>query len=158
MEELPDAMAPPGDDFTEWVRPHLTAMANLATRMVGAGERDDVVQESLTRAWRRWSTFQSDRGTPRAWLLAIVADRSRRTRRRRHPADQFVVSGSAPAADIDLERAIAKLAPRQRLAVNLYYFVDLDIAETAVVMGCSEGTVKSTLADARTRLRAHLED
>jgi DNA-directed RNA polymerase specialized sigma24 family protein len=39
------------------------------------------------------------------------------------------------------------------LAVELYYFLDLAIADVAAVMGCSAGTVKSTLADARRRLR-----
>ncbi|TMK55831.1 MAG: RNA polymerase sigma factor, partial [Actinobacteria bacterium] len=48
------------------------------------------------------------------------------------------------------------LPPRQRLAVELHYFVDLDVAETAAVMKCAEGTVKSTLADARERLRSIL--
>src|SRR5206468_5844116 len=85
VEGFAATMAPAADDFTAWVRPHIGAMANLASRMVGATDRDDVVQESLTRAWRRWSTFRPERGTPRAWLLAIVADRCRRSRRRRRP-------------------------------------------------------------------------
>jgi RNA polymerase sigma-70 factor (ECF subfamily) len=59
--------------------------------------------------------------------------------------------------DIDLERAVGRLAPRQRLVVDLHYYVGLDVAETAIVMGCSEGTVKSTLSDARARLRTMLE-
>jgi len=91
-------------------------------------------------------------------LLAIVADRCRRSRRRRRPDVRLVAQQRAAGVDIDLERAIAALAPRQRLAINLYYFVDLDVAETAAVMGCSEGSVKSTLADARARLRAQMED
>jgi len=49
------------------------------------------------------------------------------------------------------------LPPRMRLAVECVYFVDLAIADTAAVMGVSEGTVKSTLSDARARLRAMLE-
>ena len=56
----------------------------------------------------------------------------------------------------DLDRAIAKLAERQQLAVQLHYFVGLSVEETAAVMHCSVGTVKSTLFDARTRLRTAL--
>jgi RNA polymerase sigma-70 factor (ECF subfamily) len=49
------------------------------------------------------------------------------------------------------------LSARQRLAVDCFYFADLSVADTAAVMGCSEGTVKSTLSDARARLRSLLE-
>ena len=58
---------------------------------------------------------------------------------------------------IDVEFAVATLPPRQRLAIDCYYFVGLSVIETAAVMGCSEGTVKSTLSDARHRLRPLLE-
>lgn len=57
-----------------------------------------------------------------------------------------------------LERAIAQLPERQRLAVQLHYFVGLSVEETAAVMQWSAGTVKSTLFDARTRLRHLLGD
>ena len=57
---------------------------------------------------------------------------------------------------VDVEHAVARLSTRQRLAVDCFYFVGLSIGETAAVMGCSEGTVKSTLADARGRLRVSL--
>ena len=50
-------------------------------------------------------------------------------------------------------RATRSLAHRQQVAVALYYYLDLPVAETAVVMGCSEGTVKATLSAARGRLR-----
>jgi RNA polymerase sigma-70 factor (ECF subfamily) len=58
---------------------------------------------------------------------------------------------------LDVEFAVAKLPARQRLAVDCFYFVGLSVAETAVVMGCAEGTVKSTLSDARARLQRILE-
>ena len=143
--------------FTAWVRPHLLAMAALATRLTSYDDRDDVVQEALVRAWRRWSTYDESRGSPLPWLLAITADRARRRRPRPTAiAEKTVVHDFTP--DVDLERAIAKLSDRQRLAVNLYYFVGLDVAETASVMGCSTGTVKSTLSDARGRMRDLLKD
>jgi RNA polymerase sigma-70 factor (ECF subfamily) len=145
------------EGFGEWVRPHLSAMAGFATRLVGAADRDDVVQESLARAWRRWSTFDPERGTPRGWLLAIVADRARRSARRRSP-QPLIGPSEVPGHDVDLERAIGALAPRQRTAVELHYLLDLDVLEVAEAMGCAEGTVKSTLHDARARLRTLLEE
>jgi RNA polymerase sigma-70 factor (ECF subfamily) len=54
---------------------------------------------------------------------------------------------------IDLEKAIAALPSRQRLAVSLHYFAGLSVVEVAQVMRCAEGTVKSTLSDARSKLK-----
>jgi RNA polymerase sigma-70 factor (ECF subfamily) len=147
-----------GEPFAEWVRPHLQPMANLASRLAGPADRDDIVQESLARAWRRFSTYQPERGSPRPWLLAIVADQARRARTRRRPGLVLAVAHDITESDVDLEHAISKLSPRQRLAVELFYFVDLPVAEVASVMGCSEGTVKSTLADARGSLRRLVGD
>lgn len=141
-------------EFAAWVRPHLTAMAHLAGRMVPPGDRDDVVQEALVRAWRRRTTYDASRGSALTWLLAIVADRSRRHRSRKTSRLLSVPTESgSQGSDIDLERAIAALAPRQRMAIDLYYFVGLDVTECAAVMDCADGTVKATLHQSRQRLR-----
>jgi RNA polymerase sigma factor (sigma-70 family) len=147
-------------EFADWVEPHLPAMARLAARLVAPAERDDVVQEALVRAWRRRSTYDAARGAPLPWLLAIVADRARRHRTRSLPPTVELVESSADAVmpDLDLERAVAALSARQRLAVDLYYFVGLDVATCAQVMGCADGTVKATLFQARERLRQVLGD
>ena len=50
------------------------------------------------------------------------------------------------------------LGERQQLAVHLHYFLGLTVDEAAAVMDCTPGTVKSTLFDARSRLRAVLGD
>ncbi len=63
---------------------------------------------------------------------------------------------ASPDARIDLDRAVRRLPERQRHAIELYYFVGLRVDEVAVVMGCAEGTVKSTLSAARNNLRTIL--
>ena len=156
-------MSRSGDrDFSAWVHPHLPAMQRLAARLVAPTEADDVVQESLVRAWRRWSTYDERRGEPTGWLLAIVADRARRhrTRARQHVALVEVPETGATDSgrDLDLERAVAGLSGRQRLAVELYYFVGADVATCATAMGCAEGTVRATLHQARLRLRDVMGD
>jgi RNA polymerase sigma-70 factor (ECF subfamily) len=135
-------------------------MASLAARLTSDSERDDVVQDALLRAWRKRSQYDSRRGSVRTWLLAITADQARRSRRRARPTGvvaDLTMPGRPLDEQLDLEGAVSRLAPRQRLAVNCYYFVDLSIAETATVMRCSPGTVKSTLADARHRLKELLD-
>lgn len=147
--------------FCDWVRPHLGAMANLVARLAPMADRDDVVQDALTRAWIKRHHYDPSRGSPSAWLLAIAADQAAKARRRvggralLRPAEQQQSMDIAPR--VDLERAIARLSRRQRLAIECVYFVGLSISDTAAVMGCAEGTVKSTLADARARLRSLLE-
>jgi len=153
-------------EFAEWTRPALAAMTRLARRLAPNADPDDVVQDALARAWQKRGQYDPGRGTPATWLLAIVADQARAARRTRvrrlRVVDDYAELPDAPAreagADLDLERAIGRLAERQQLAVHLHYFVGLGVDETAAVMGCSAGTVKSTLFDARTRLRALLGD
>lgn len=161
----PDRPARP-DEFADWVRPSLLAMTRLATRLAPHADADDIVQDALVRAWRKRAQFDPARGTPTTWLLAITADRARswrRTRLRRmrlidDAADLPDRPAGSAAADPDLDRAIDRLPRRQRLAVQLHYFLGLNVDETAAVMGCAPGTVKSTLHDARARLRDLLGD
>lgn len=147
--------------FGDWLRPHWAAMAWLARRQSSAADWEDVLQEALSSAWRKRGQFDPDRGTARNWLLAITADQARKSHRRlRAVPSTELAEHNASAADqvhgLDLERALGGLTLRQRLAVNLRYFVGLPIADIALVMGCSEGTAKSTLADARRNIRATL--
>ena len=145
-------------DFDTWVRPHLLAPRRLAARLA-PHDADDLLQDALVRAWQRWETYDERRGTVQAWLCAIVLDQSRQRRRRARPDPPAVLPPDMrdDAQAVDVELAIARLARRQRQVVELYYFAGLPVADVAVALGVGEGTVKSTLADARARLRHLLE-
>lgn len=146
--------------FEDFVRPHRDAMWLLATRLVGPDRREDLMQEALETAWRRFSTYDETRGVPRTWLLVVVADRCRKARRATRLTWALTDQAQqAPDLDtmLDVGRAVARLPPRQRLAVELFYVLDLPTADVAAVMGCTVGTVSSTLSDARRSLRASLE-
>jgi RNA polymerase sigma factor (sigma-70 family) len=150
-------------DFASWVRPYLGPMALLAARLAAEADRDDVVQESLVRAWTKRRLYRPERGTPAAWLLAITADQARKARRWRRPHAELVDTPAtepavAPDRRADLDAALGRLSARQRLAVDCVYYAGLSVAETAAVMKCAEGTVKSTLSDARARMRTLLEE
>jgi RNA polymerase sigma factor (sigma-70 family) len=142
--------------FTDSVEPHLTRMLRLARRL-GGENAEDIVQDALARAWAKRRQYDPARGSFGAWLLAITKDRAYKSWRwnLRHNKPMVRESDGNPNTDefLDLERAVRKLPARQRLAVDCFYFVGLSISETAAVMGCSKGTVKSTLSSARSGLR-----
>jgi RNA polymerase sigma-70 factor (ECF subfamily) len=147
------------DAFAGLVRPHWDVMNALARRLAPHGDGDDVLQEALSAAWRKRGQFDATRGTARNWLLAIVADQAYKGRRRLRPTsdlEDVAVDAHDASVDVDLRAALGRLTPRQRTAVALHYYLGLPVADVADVLGCSAGTVKSTLSDSRHRLRALL--
>lgn len=143
-------------EFEAFVRPHWDAMARLARRL-GGPDWEDVLQDALVLAWRKRDRYDAGRGTPSTWLLTLTADAARKHLRTDRPTLELVDSAAPSAArDLDLDRAVARLSSRQRLAVELHYFLGRPVAEIAVIMNCSAGTVKSTLSDARARMRNYL--
>ncbi len=160
--------------FDDWAAPHLVVMRRLATQLAPGCDPQDIAQDALVHAWRKWHRFDPARGTPRTWLLALTADRARYARTRSRPLpgqlsrfagrrDPWVLLPEPDAGaedhleqDLDLRRAVSMLPLRQRQAVCLVYYVGVTVEEAATLMGCRPGTVKSTLHDARKALRARL--
>jgi RNA polymerase sigma-70 factor (ECF subfamily) len=149
------------DDFAAAVEPHLPLLARVAGRLGPPEGRDDVLQEALLRAWAHRRQYDPAKAPLLTWLLTIVANEARRSRGRRRSTLPIPLTASVPelAEDVrlDLKAATANLPERQRLAVDCFYYIGLSTQQTAAVMGCSEGNVKSTLSDARKHLRLELE-
>ncbi|MFC5289482.1 RNA polymerase sigma factor [Actinokineospora guangxiensis] len=156
--------------YAELVRAH-AGPALRAARLFGAGaDAEDVVQESLVKAYRALGRFRQ--GAPfRPWLLRIVANETRnlvRSRGRRGATEaaaarpESVIDPAASAADrarrAELLSAIAALPERHRQVVTCRYLLDLDERETATVLGWPRGTVKSRLSRALKTLRAELAE
>lgn len=163
MEALvePSAVNTDREAFAAFVAPHWEGMARLAARLAPSGEWEDVLQEALVAAWRKRSQYDDERGTARNWLLAIVADQCRKGHRRRFARREQLLTDlplDEPdrSAEADLDRALLRLTDRQRAVVALHYYLGLPVADVGAVLGVSAGTVKSTLSDARERLRSEL--
>jgi len=142
-------------EFADWVRPHLSVLSALAVRSVGTADAEDLVQDALVRAWRRRSTYRTELGSERAWLIGVLYDQARRRRVRARPGSTSERDERQPAPEerLDVEAAIRTLPRRQREVVTLYYLADLSVEDVARVLSISTGSVKSHLSDARTRLR-----
>lgn len=147
-------------DFDGHVRAHLGVMRRVAAVTAPGLDPDDVVQEALLRAWRKLAAYRAERGEFRGWLLAVTADRARRMAKRTRPRAlirDFDLTASAHEADsLWLREAVLALSPRQREAILLFYYAGLPVREVAAAMRCAEGTVKSTLSDARAHLQRAL--
>lgn len=143
----------------------------LATliRLVGDfGLAEEVVQEAFVRAYERIGQFDPARPFG-PWFVRSVVNAAVRAAEREGrlawapAADPPAEAGSGPEALAvaaenreALWAALGQLAPGQRAAVVLRYFLDLDVAESAARLGVPAGTLKRRLHDARRRLRALL--
>ena len=134
----------------------------LATGSFSAAE--DAVQEALVRAWARSEKGETIESLP-AWVATVALNLSRKgfrrllvERRVRQQARSRPDEVSPPTGEgIDIERAIARLPRRQRETAVLRFVLEMDTREVAQVLGVDEGTVKSHLARARTKLMQALE-
>ena len=131
-----------------------------------AGERadaQDLVQIALERTCRRWSSVRR-MDTPEAYARRILVNAATDIWRSRQSAKHLTDRESSPTSDIAnavtdrelMRAALAQLSRRQRAVLVLRYFEDLSEAETARLMGCSVGSVKSQTSRAITHLRSGL--
>jgi RNA polymerase sigma-70 factor (sigma-E family) len=133
---------------------------------------EDLVQECLLRVARRWPRVRAmdhPAAYARRILVNLALDGAGHRSRHRAELSQTSHSTFSEAPDLitarelslveskpELMAAIGALAPRQRAALVLRYFEDLSEAETADILACSVGTVKSTTARALEHLRERL--
>jgi len=120
---------------------------------------EDLLQTALTKAWFAWSRIS---GEPEPYVRKIIVNTFASMWRRKwngeRPADELPevrASGHDDAASTshDVMTALANLPRRQRAVVVLRFFEDLTEAETARVLDCSVGTVKSQTSKALAKLR-----
>lgn len=122
---------------------------------------EDLVQEAIVRAWERPGDSPKIESLER-WVATVALNLGRSRLRRmlvERRAWPRLVQPDPPqpqAEGVDVRRALEILPRRQREAVVLRYYLDLDVREVAVVMRVSEGTAKSTLARARGALEESL--
>jgi RNA polymerase sigma-70 factor (ECF subfamily) len=159
-EELLDAL------YAEYAGPLL----EYVQRLLG-GDRhqaEDIVQETLLRAWRHAAELSSDDARP--WLFTVarrlVVDGYRRRGARPRPVAAEAVIGAVPAPDElegallawEVTEALRTLSPEHRRVLLEVHYRDRPVAEAAAVLGIPEGTVRSRTFYALRALKLALEE
>jgi RNA polymerase sigma-70 factor (sigma-E family) len=147
--------------FDEFVVQRSPALLRTAVLLCN-GDRhaaEDLLQTALLRLARHWGRTSDPEAYVRRILVNLAVDGTR-NRRRRLPETRWP-EGLEPAvhdaAADPLPEVVASLPPQQRATLVLRFWDDCSVAETARLLGCSEGTVKSNTSRALARLREALE-
>jgi RNA polymerase sigma-70 factor (sigma-E family) len=154
-------------DFADFVRQRSTPMQRTAWLLTGGdwALAEDLAQTAFSEVWRHW-TRVSVMEAPEAYAHKVMLNTFLSWRRRRRwtaeiSAERFVVSPATTGgfATVDmrevLRHALRQLTAKQRAVITLRYFEDRSEAETAAIMGCTVGTVKSQASKAIAKLRKH---
>lgn len=144
------------------LRPLVTRTVRL---IVGAGapHAEDAAQDALVDIAKGIGTLKEPQAVT-AWSMRVATRRALKTTKRRRLIQRRLVYAEPPAAAesdghlYDLKRAFDSLPPRMRAVAVLRLFAELSERETAAILGCSTGAVKSQLHLARRRLAAELSD
>ncbi len=157
------------DDFTDFVAASSGRLLRTAYLITGDEQAaQDLLQTALERTYRRWGRVRRSE-LPEAYVRRMIVnaatDAWRSGRRHRIVRLDEAYGGAQPDRAVDgvlareaLLAGVRALPAGQRAVLVLRYFDDLTEAETARVLGCSVGTVKSQHARAIARLRQLLPD
>lgn len=158
------------DAFRELFVDHARSVYNHAFRLTGTwSTAEDVVSLTFLEAWRVRDRIDDGDGSLRPWLLGIATNVTRNVRRasRRHDGALARLPRTEPVPDVaeevsaridDRDRlarvtvALAALRTPEREVLALCVWAGLTYAEAAAALGVREGTVRSRLSRARTRL------
>jgi RNA polymerase sigma-70 factor (sigma-E family) len=151
--------------FDDWVEARVAALLRFAYLVTGSQQdAEDAVQSALTKACESWTRVrQAD--DPDAYVRRMVVNadvsRWRRSGRRElsvaEVRDAVVADPTdAVARDDAVWRVCSRLPRRQRAAVVLRFYEDLEYAEIAAVLGITEVTVRTHLHRALAALRVEL--
>jgi RNA polymerase sigma-70 factor (ECF subfamily) len=150
---------------------HAAALWGYCVRLTGhdRARAEDVVQETLLRAWRHFSVLDKSQGSVRAWLFTVARNIVIDEWRTKRAQSEFPVADVPEFPDLGdrtdqlllswvVAEAVSKLSSEHRLVLLECYYRGLSVAEAARRLGIPEGTVKSRTHYALRALRLALEE
>jgi RNA polymerase sigma-70 factor (sigma-E family) len=159
----PQADQPDGPDLDRLLAERGDQLMRAAVALAGSrADGEDLLQAALERLLRSRHRVETDlEGYLRRILYNLAADGWRRRavgeRRLRLIRSESSAADASPAPAVDLRdalvRLLAQLPPRQRTVIVLRFWAQLSEAETARMLGCSEGAIKSAASRGLARLR-----
>ena len=154
---------PRREEFVRLVREHSRSMFRAARALLDSdAAAEDAMGEAVLLAWQSYPRLRNP-AAAKSWLLRICVNCACGQRRKtgREVALEGLEERVAPERDEErsyLWDAVRALPEDQRLAVLLYYYEDMPVAEIARTLGIAQGTVKSRLSRGRDRLRQMLRE
>lgn len=149
--------------FAAAVTAHRRAMYRAARALLSCdADAEDAVSEATLRAWQAFGRLRDEKAL-KGWLIKITVncahEHHRKTARLTYTDDLEPLAGGAEDRhNFTLWDAVCALPEDYRVATVLFYYEDMTTAEIAKVLGVREGTVRSRLSRARSRLRTLLEE
>jgi len=163
------------ETFERLYRDHVAPVFGYLARRVGPDLAEDLTAQTFVEAWAGRERFDPRKGAGVAWLFGIAVNQLRRHRRREaYQLTAFARTGVDPALPFDeagvvhrvaaerstraLAEALAGLSDVDRDVLTLAAWAGLSYAEISEVLDVPEGTVKSRLSRARSRLARRLAE
>ncbi len=147
------------DQIETVYRTRYPVFLRVATAFVGDAElARDAVHDGFVRAVRHRHRFRGEAVEGWIWRIVVNASRRRRARERSIPVESPAPHVGTAHQNGDLRALVAALPEKQRHALFLRYYADLDYRSIAIALGISPGTVAAHLHAARNKLRTQLEE
>lgn len=145
------------DDFEGFYRANWSAMVRLAWLLAGSREdAEDIVHDAFVQL----ESHYLDLDVPVAYLRVAVANGARRLHRRRALERRHAPWESEAQVEPEVEEMwghVQALPTRQRQVLVLRFYLDMSVEQTAEMLQCPEGTVKSLAHRGLARLRRRLD-
>lgn len=149
---------------------HAAALLGWArNRLADQRDAEEVVAETLVKAWRRYDQFDADRGSERSWIFGIARNAAndvyRRDGRRLQAVPDELLEDAVVDTDLDqvveatiVRDALAALPEGHRVVIVEAFYTGRTTTEIGARLGIPAGTVKSRLYYGMRALRAQLEE